>query len=87
MMEFNKFAKRPIKKEKNIVIEYENQTENTNTFEEKILNKFPEITIDLKKASNHIKLVIEGIEIYFPFEPYDCQITYMTKGKILRIYY
>ena len=39
---------------------------------------FP-IIIDKKKAKTQKKINISGIEIYFPYEPYPPQITYMEK--------
>jgi len=39
---------------------------------------FP-IKINEEKAKTHILLNIEGIKIYFPYEPYQLQITYMKK--------
>ena len=38
-----------------------------------------EIQIDSKLASKQVKLNILGIEIYFPYEPYENQILYMKK--------
>jgi len=38
-----------------------------------------EIPIDLEKASKQTKLEILGIEVYFPYEPYPNQKTYMEK--------
>ena len=43
--------------------------------------KIEEITIDTRKAKTQVKLILENIEIYFPYEPYDCQKLYMQKGK------
>ena len=36
-----------------------------------------EIPIDLEKASKQTKLEILGIEVYFPYKPYEKQINYM----------
>jgi hypothetical protein len=41
------------------------------------------IYIDETKSSKQFLLNIEGLDIYFPYPPYDCQITYMTKGKLI----
>jgi hypothetical protein len=41
------------------------------------------IYIDEKKSKEQFLLNIEGLEIYFPYQPYDCQMTYMTKGKLI----
>ena len=38
-----------------------------------------EIPIDNIKASHQSKIIIEGIEVIFPYEPYHNQIIYMTK--------
>ena len=38
-----------------------------------------QINIDTEKAKTQKKIIIEGIEIYFPYNPYQVQITYMKK--------
>jgi hypothetical protein len=39
-----------------------------------------EIPLDNKKAKKHVKLEIQGIEVYFPYKPYKVQVDYMEKG-------
>ena len=56
--------------------EEENEKDRNNS-EEK--TKIRKINIDYKMAQNQIKLNILGIEIYFPYEPYENQILYMKK--------
>jgi len=48
-----------------------------------------EIMIDNHKAKNQTKIIIDGIEIYFPYEPYECQRLYMKKSILIYslIYY
>ena len=41
--------------------------------------KYFEIYIDLEKAKSQNKIIIEGVEIYFPFKPYPPQEEYMKK--------
>ena len=53
--------------------------EKENNIENKNENKKILIDIDLEKAKTHKKIIIEGIEIYFPYNPYPVQITYMEK--------
>ena len=48
-----------------------------NIFKKDIL--FFSINIDLEKAKTQKRIIIEGIEIYFPYSPYPVQITYMEK--------
>lgn len=66
-------------KNKNFNIEYEKDRDRND--KEKKDKNAEDILIDMKKAANQTKLIIEGIEVYFPFEPYECQTIYMTKGK------
>ena len=40
---------------------------------------FRPINIDLEKASKHTKLILSGIEVFFPYEPYPNQKIYMEK--------
>jgi hypothetical protein len=49
---------------------------------EKDISKFniPEIFLDLIKAKKQCRLEIMGIEIYFPYTPYQVQLDYMAKG-------
>ena len=42
-----------------------------------------EIKTDFIKKKKQTKITIHGIEIYFPYPPYDCQLNYMTKGIFL----
>lgn len=59
-------------------IEYEGGVKDkSGSFEKKIY----EIQIDAAKAKRQFRLEILGIEVYFPHIPYECQITYMKKGK------
>jgi len=37
------------------------------------------IEIDYEKAKSQSKIIIEGVEIYFPYNPYPEQIDYMKK--------
>lgn len=50
---------------------------------EKESNVINEIKIDFLKKKKQTKITIHGIEVYFPYPPYECQLDYMTKGKIL----
>ena len=45
---------------------------------EKEFKKSFEISIDEKKAKSHKKILIEGINVYFPYKPYQEKIKYMT---------
>ena len=45
-----------------------------------------EIPIDNKLASQQTKLTIQGIDIYFPYEPYSNQKLYMEKVIEVRIF-
>jgi len=36
--------------------------------------------IDIKREISHVVVMIEGIEVLFPFKPYQPQIEYMRKG-------
>ena len=42
----------------------------------KYANKHRAQSID---TNGQNEIIIEGIKIYFPFEPYQCQLTYMKK--------
>ena len=54
--------------------------ENTNNSEgKKEKEQIRDIQIDRKMALKQVKLNILGIEIFFPYEPYQNQILYMTK--------
>lgn len=66
-------------KEKNLAIEYEKDKERND--KEKKEKKVEDIGIDMIKAAKQTKLMIEGIVVYFPYEPYECQTIYMTRGK------
>ena len=61
-------------------IVYESITDVKNEKEAKL--KIREIPIDSVKAKNHSHVIIDGIEIYFPYKPYECQITYMRKSTL-----
>lgn len=63
---------------KNMHIEYEGKSSTTTSDKNKIIHEIP---IDPIKAKKQFRLVIKGIEIYFPHTPYDNQINYMTKGN------
>ncbi len=65
-----------------MTVEYEeksgyNNKEAKNTKEKNIY----EISIDAIKAKRQCKLIIEGIEVYFPYPPYSNQLAYMEKGN------
>jgi regulator of telomere elongation helicase 1 len=47
---------------------------------EKEVNSFAEIKVDFLKKKKQTKITIHGIEVYFPYPPYECQLNYMTKG-------
>ena len=79
-MENYENPKRKNYKDKNFNIEYEKDKERNE--KEKKEKKIEDIIIDMKKAAKQTKLLIEGIEVYFPYEPYECQTVYMTKGKL-----
>lgn len=38
----------------------------------------PLINIDLNMVKKQVKIEVEGITIYFPYQPYECQINYMS---------
>ena len=59
--------------------EEENEKDNINTGEKEEKEKIRQINIDYKMASKQKKLNILGIEIYFPYEPYENQILYIKK--------
>jgi hypothetical protein len=40
-----------------------------------------DIKLDKSKLKKAHKIIINGIEVYFPYKPYECQILYMEKGK------
>ena len=42
--------------------------------------EFKQIKIDIQKQSRQFKIVIDNIDIYFPYKPYENQIEYMKKG-------
>ena len=44
---------------------------------EKYINEIP---IDKSKTKKQFSITIEGIVVYFPYNPYECQVIYMTKG-------
>ena len=44
---------------------------------EKSVKNF-EVSIDQEKSKKHYKILIEGEEIYFPYDPYPAQIKYMA---------
>jgi hypothetical protein len=67
-----------LKKRQNI--EFESKDNNAKKEpEEKIIR---EIGLDIEKSKTQTKLNIEGVEIYFPYEPYACQLEYMKKSII-----
>lgn len=72
--------------ERKMIVEYE-QCENKLGNPEKINfeNKYniPEIQIDFIKAKRQCKLEIQGVEVYFPYTPYENQLNYMSKGKFI----
>jgi hypothetical protein len=55
--------------------EYEDEKKDN---KEKHIN---EILIDKSKMTKQKCLTIEGIEVFFPYHPYENQILYMTKGN------
>ena len=57
----------------------EEEKDNSNSEEKEEKEKIRPINIDYKMASRQKKLNILGIEIYFPYEPYENQILYMKK--------
>jgi hypothetical protein len=65
-------------KNKKSKIRPEYEDENKKDYKEKIIT---EISIDKTKITKQKSLTIEGIEVFFPYHPYDSQILYMTKGK------
>jgi hypothetical protein len=62
---------------KNMNIEYEGQTNSSDADKG---NGIDDIPIDFVKARKQHKVIISGIEIYFPHPPYENQIKYMAKG-------
>jgi hypothetical protein len=67
---FDKYKKAKIRPE------YEDDKKD---FKDKNIN---EIIIDIKKISTQTSITLEGIQIYFPYNPYEEQIIYMSKGII-----
>ena len=70
---------------KKMLIKYENNENETMKKEiSDDLNfayeRINEIYIDLKKAKKQCRLEIQGIEVYFPYNPYKLQLEYMEKG-------
>jgi hypothetical protein len=61
-------------KNKKMIIDYENAKKEGD-------EPIEEIQIDMIKAKKQFRLEINGIEIYFPYKPYHCQMSYMQKGK------
>ncbi len=51
-------------------------------YEENENRSLHDIEIDREIASKQFAYEIEGIEVYFPYKPYDCQMEYMKSGKI-----
>jgi tRNA G18 (ribose-2'-O)-methylase SpoU len=43
-----------------------------------------QISINYQKSLNQHLILIEGIEVYFPYKPYECQVTYMMKCKLYK---
>jgi hypothetical protein len=56
-----------------------NLKKHTITYDKSEIRK---IKIDMEKKSKQTKIIIQNIEIYFPYQPYESQILYMTKGII-----
>lgn len=68
-------------RDNHININYERHDKN----EKEPKERTDEIKIDQKKASKHYKININGIDIYFPYVPYENQRIYMEKGKTLLV--
>ncbi len=58
--------------------QYENYEDNENKTKHRFLYT---IDIDKEKSLKQFPLKIEDIEIFFPYKPYNCQITYMETSK------
>ena len=57
-----------------------NKSKNPINYENKEIKP---IKVDFDKKLKQNKIVIQNIEIFFPYQPYESQITYMTKGIIV----
>jgi len=68
-----------------MMIAYEDDKSNKNPNNKEKFNfedRINEVKIDSVKAKKQVKLMIKGIEVYFPYPPYPNQLSYMEKGKI-----
>jgi hypothetical protein len=54
---------------------------------EEVNNIIPEnkntLELDQTKRKISFQVEISGISVYFPYKPYECQVEYMEKGKVL----
>ena len=70
---------------KKMTIKYENEDESY--VQENELDytnvRINEISIDMKKAKKQCRLEIQGVEVYFPYNPYKVQLEYMEKGIVI----
>jgi hypothetical protein len=66
-----------------MTIDYEEGKYQNNEYKYGKEPKLYEIQIDAIKAKRQCKLIIESIEVYFPYPPYTNQLAYMEKGRNL----
>ena len=53
-------------------------------YENEYNDNITQISINYQKSLNQHLILIEGIEVYFPYKPYECQVTYMMKCKLYK---
>jgi hypothetical protein len=66
-------------------IQYEGTGDDAGDKQKPVTKPMNEIKIDKSKIKNAHKLVINGIEVYFPYKPYQNQILYMEKGRLFSL--
>jgi hypothetical protein len=69
-------------KNNKMTIDYEDGVYQNNEYKFGKEPKLYEIQIDAVKAKKQCKLIIEGVEVFFPYPPYTNQLAYMEKGKL-----
>ena len=70
----------PVKKDKKVKIL--SKQYNPNIFcKFDIINLYNKFIVDKRKVKAHEVIQIEGVEVHFPFKPYDSQKKFMKQGK------
>jgi regulator of telomere elongation helicase 1 len=64
---------------KKVKIKYEDEKGGLPDEAKKVTKEMNDIRIDKAKLRKAHKIVINGIEVLFPYKPYECQILYMEK--------